>query len=149
MVEAKVEYALEWQQGNGQDGVWSTVPGILQDCEVTRRNLRPSTSYSFRVRARLVSYNFFLRACFFNDSKHQIKIQANGQWSQFGDVTTIVTKDADVKTGIGMRVTEKGHVVSSANYIHVDCEVYLDPIFTGQSIRAWRACCKVWNDPNW
>lgn len=53
--DLKVEYALEWQQGSGHDGVWSTVPGVLHECEATRKNLRPSTPYSFRVRARLVS----------------------------------------------------------------------------------------------
>jgi hypothetical protein len=57
--DLKVEYALEWQQGSGHDGVWSTVPGVIQECEVTRKNLRPSTAYSFRVRARLVSPQSF------------------------------------------------------------------------------------------
>ncbi len=53
---ATVEYALEWQQGSGQDGFWSTVPGVFEVCEVTRRNLKASTPYSFRVRARMVHY---------------------------------------------------------------------------------------------
>ncbi len=52
---AAVEYSVEWQQGSGHDGAWSTVPGVLDACELTRKNLRPSTTYSFRVRARLVS----------------------------------------------------------------------------------------------
>ncbi len=38
-------------------------------------------------------------------------LQANGAWSTFGDVTTITTKDTDARTGIGMRLSERGHVV--------------------------------------
>ena len=106
---SSVEYALEWQQGSGQDGVWSTVPGILKACEATRKNLRPSTLYCFRVRARLVCSAFF---CTMRVNVILLVSQANGPWSQYGDITSIMTKDADVKTGIGMRVTEKGHVVS-------------------------------------
>lgn len=52
--------------------------------------------------------------------------QANQPWSPYGDVTTILTKDADVKTGIGMRVTEKGHVVrcNAALRFGADAGVY-------------------------
>ncbi len=38
-------------------------------------------------------------------------LQANGPWTPFGDVTTITTKDTDARTGIGMRLSERGHVV--------------------------------------
>jgi hypothetical protein len=41
----------------------------------------------------------------------ELILQANGVWTPFGDVTTITTKDSDARTGIGMRLSEKGHMV--------------------------------------
>jgi hypothetical protein len=55
MSNAGIEYGLEWREGSGESaGPWNQVPVVLKACEATKRNLRPSTSYCFRVRARLV-----------------------------------------------------------------------------------------------
>jgi hypothetical protein len=50
-----IEYGMEWREGSGASaGPWNSVPAVLKACEATKRSLKPSTPYSFRIRARLV-----------------------------------------------------------------------------------------------
>ena len=66
-VSSVIEYGLEWQEGGTVAGsAWNALPVILKACEATKRNLKPATSYSFRVRARLVGSFVFANSfyCF-------------------------------------------------------------------------------------
>jgi hypothetical protein len=56
---SSIEYSLDWKEGKGSGGQWNSIPAVLKTCETRKRNLTPSTWYSFRVRARLV--NQFLK----------------------------------------------------------------------------------------
>ncbi len=64
-------------------------------------------------------------------------LQANGSWTPFGDVTTITTKDTDARTGIGMRLSERGHVVGYPCF-----HPMLTVIVANQIINSW--CSMSW-----
>ena len=55
----QIEYSLEWKEGRGPSGQWNSVPLIFRICEARKRNLNPSSWYSFRIKARLVKHNFY------------------------------------------------------------------------------------------
>ena len=53
-----IEYGLEWREGGSTNaGPWNFVPVVLKTCEATKRNLKPATQYSFRIRARMVAFS--------------------------------------------------------------------------------------------
>jgi hypothetical protein len=90
---SSIEYSLDWKEGKGPGGHWNSIPAVLKTCETRKRNLTPSSWYSFRVRARLVNIIMNFQNILWSLHPKLIGInpcaQVDGSWTQFGEIASV------------------------------------------------------------